>query len=339
MNMKIRPVSTIIVIPVVMILTMFLLNGCKSKTSQNDRDSDSSGALSAAEAKRLRRENARLRAALKDARSTEQLSQEIERLSRENADLRSALEEGNSLTGAGGGTDIMSYPGQGKIDTIIEKYSAANSTEEKLELLSRLDVIVFGNDPVVIVLIESALQDSDVRVSRAGAELLEDFETEEALPTIERALNSNDKETRELAVAPLANIRDPKAAELLMTALNDESSDVRRAAFDSLDEQSPQMQMEVFDVAIRLPHNDVKIETVARLEELSSHQALEILLLGLDDPDPDFRDEVNRSLNFLIDQEFESYEQGLAWWNENRENLDEELFPLDEEVFPLKEKD
>ncbi len=291
------------------VLAMLLYIGCKSKKSQGDRGSGSSAAVSAAEAEKLRRENAR---------------------------LKTALEEANCPTSehrpetAGGEIESPSYPDQDKVDAVISAYSAATSTEEKLKLLARLGALVHSGDPVVIVLIESALQDPDVRVNRAGADLLEDFETAQALPAIEKALNSSDPETRELAVVPLANIRDPKATELLTIALEDESEDVRQAAFDSLDEQSPGIRLEVLETAIGLSHYDVKRQAVDGLEDLGNHRALEILLLGLKDPDPDFRDEVNQSLDYLIDQKFESYEQGLAWWNENRAKLDEDLFPLEE---------
>jgi cell division protein FtsB len=320
-----------VAIPAVVVFIMLLYSGCKSKKSQSDSDVDKTVARYVAEAEKLRRENARLRAALEDANTqAEQVRREIERLSQEDAGLQ-AYSEGTNRPVDSGETDFKSYPDRTKVDNVISEYSVATSAERKLELLNSIDMLVHGEDPAVIVLIESALQDPDVRVNRAGAELLEGFETVRALPTIEKALYSNDEETRELAVAPLANIKDPKTVELLTIALDDESADVREAAFDSLDEQTPKIQMEVFDVAIRLSHDDVKIETIARLEELSNHQALEILLVGLDDPDPVIRDEVNRSLSFLIDQEFESYEQGLDWWNENREKLDSELFPLEDD--------
>jgi hypothetical protein len=324
-----------------MVLGMVLYGGCKSKKSQEYQDSDNSGALSATEAEQLRQEVEQQR------RKAEQLRQEVEQqrrkaeqLKQENVRLKVAFEEvANRRTTDGPRpvsigeteTDIQSYPDQEKVDTAVGEYSAATSIEEKLKLLKRLNAQGFSQDPEVIVIIESALQDPDVRVNRAGAELLEGFETAQVLPSIEKALNSADRKTRELAVAPLANIRDPKVAELLTIALADESEDVRQAALDSLDEQTPQTQLEVLDVAIRISRDDVKYEAVDKLEELSNHQALEILLTGLDDPDPDFRDEVNQSLDFLIGEEFETYEQGLAWWNVNRAKLDDELFPLEDE--------
>jgi outer membrane murein-binding lipoprotein Lpp len=341
--MSLRRCSAVAVIVVlaVVVLGMLLYSGCKSKKSQEYQDSDNSDALTATEAEQLRQEAEQLRREVEQLRrEAEQLRREAEQLKQENARLKVAFEEeANHRTTyeprpASIGeteTSIQSYPDQKKVDTAIGEYSAATSTRKKLKLLSRLDTLGFGEDPAVIVLIEGALQDPDVRVNRAGAELLEGFETVQVLPAIERALNSADEETRELAVAPLANITDPKVVELLTVALVDESEDVRQAAFDSLDEQTPQTQLEVLDVAIRLSYDDVKYEAVAKLEELNNHQALEILLMGLDDPDPDFREEVNQSLDFLIGEEFETYEQGLAWWNENRAKLDEELFPLEEE--------
>ena len=44
-----------------------------------------------------------------------------------------------------------------------------------------------------------------------------------------------------------------------------------------------------------------------------------------------FREEVNSVLYFLIDQEFETYEDAIAWWDQNQHKYDEDLFEIGEE--------
>jgi len=66
------------------------------------------------------------------------------------------------------------------------------------------------------------------------------------------------------------------------------------------------------------------------LEDRSDHSAVDILIEGLKDNDPDFREEVNASLDFLIDKEFKTYQEAQAWWNANKDNYDEDLFPKED---------
>ena len=74
------------------------------------------------------------------------------------------------------------------------------------------------------------------------------------------------------------------------------------------------------------PYNDVKYNTAYMLQDRSDHRGLEVLFVGLKDSNPQFREEINEILNFLVNKEFESYDEATTWWNENKSNYDEELF-------------
>jgi HEAT repeat protein len=286
------------------ITTVLSVTGCKSKDSGQTQEQDNSSSITAAQAEQLREENERLKAALEQTR-------------KQQPDLPAEHSDPD-------------YPDRKLVDGIIERYTAAGSADEKVELLNQLGSLVFTDDRAVIALIESALADPNEQVNRAGAELLENYESPYALDTIEKALYSPDVQTRVSAVSSLANIRDPKVTELLVTALSDESVDVREEAFSAAEEQPQSVQMQMLETAIRLPYDDVKTYAVDTLEEFSNHKSVEILMQGLNDPDPAFREQANQSLNFLIEREFDSYEQAAAWWNENRYKYDSELFLKDE---------
>lgn len=288
----------------IVITTVFSFTGCKSKDSGQTQEQDNSSSITAARAERLREENERLKAALEQTR-------------KQQSDLPAEHSDSD-------------YPDRKLVDGIIERYAAAGSADEKVELLNQLGSLVFTDDRAVIALIESALADPNEQVNRAGAELLENYESPYALATIEKALYSPDVQTRVSAVSSLANIRDPRVTGLLVTALCDESGDVREEAFSAAEGQPQSLQMQVLEAAIRLPYEDVKTYAVDTLEEFSNHKSVEILMQGLNDPDPAFREQVNQSLSFLIEKEFDSYEQAAAWWNENRNKYDSELFLKDE---------
>jgi HEAT repeat protein len=115
-------------------------------------------------------------------------------------------------------------------------------------------------------------------------------------------------------------------APLLGRALLDDSEDVRDAAFSVLDDKLPEEQNVVFAETIVSPHKDVRAQTVDMISFNPSHQAFEILIRGLNDSDPEIVDEVKWTLDYFVSEEFESYDQAVAWWEQNKQRFDEELF-------------
>ncbi|MHC4532268.1 MAG: hypothetical protein ACYSXD_12020, partial [Planctomycetota bacterium] len=67
------------------------------------------------------------------------------------------------------------------------------------------------------------------------------------------------------------------------------------------------------------------------LEDRSDHAAVDVLIEGLKSQDPDFREEINEVLDFLIEEEFDNYEEALYWWDQNRDKFDDEVFRIDDE--------
>ena len=132
-------------------------------------------------------------------------------------------------------------------------------------------------------------------------------------------------------MAPLSGIDDPQTVELLAQALSDTSKNVRSAALEVAEGHGDNIKLGVMEEGIGSPYDDVKYEIVSLLEDRSDHIAVEVLIEGLKDTDPDFREEVNAALDFLIDEEFETYEEAEAWWIENKDNYDDELFLIEDE--------
>ena len=147
---------------------------------------------------------------------------------------------------------------------------------------------------------------------------------------IEDALAHEEPQIREEAVRDLADINHPGITRLLIQALGDTSRDVRTAALEVAVERQDDVRYDVMEEGISSAHDDIKHLVVAELEFSANHKAVDILIEGLKDEDADFREVVNETLDFLIDKEFESHKQALAWWNQNKHNYDSELFRIDE---------
>jgi HEAT repeat protein len=89
-------------------------------------------------------------------------------------------------------------------------------------------------------------------------------------------------------------------------------------------------KISVYSAAIASKLDDVKQAAVPAIVEMFNPQAVDILIEGLKDSDPDFRQVVTQTLDLLIGQEFETYNQAKEWWSANRGRFDEELVEQNE---------
>ena len=242
-------------------------------------------------------------------------------------DLERALAEKTATTEQ----SLTHYEDKDQVDTIIAGFDSARTTERKIQLIESLSELYFENDTSVISLVSKALDEPNVQVGRAAIDLLQDYETPEILPVIEKALNSDDEEIREQALMPLSVINDSRAVSLLVKALNDAAESVRTTALEVAEEQNDDIMLSVMTEAINSPYDDVKYSIASTLEDRSDHAAVDVLIEGLKSEDPNFREEINEILDFLIEEEFDNHEEALYWWDRNRDKFDEELFRIDDE--------
>ena len=341
---------------------VFLCISCSPKSSEDKKDEPTSSSIasknqtqvsSEEEVRRLKQENAELKRAIDEVLP---ILEEVKRLKQENDELKRAIaesltlieeakrlkQESDALKRAvakaigkkeqSGIYDKYRDKYKDKAAALVAEFESAISTEEKLEFIESLTDLSFEQDPSVIGVVQKALDDPDPEVGRAAIKLLEDYEIPEILPVVEQALDVKDEETRMEALTPLSGINDPQVAELLIRALGDTSKGVRSAALEVIDEHSDHLiKLTVMEKGITSPYDDVKYEVASLLEDRSDHSAVEILIEGLKDTDADFREEINETLDFLIEEEFETYEEARAWWIDNKDNYDDELFWIEEE--------
>ena len=227
-----------------------------------------------------------------------------------------------------------------------ERKADANRTGEPCELtLTRYDSLADSNDKVdfildfaaahpesMFALVDKALDDNDVDVRSAAMEALidNDVNKPEVLAIASKALKDKDEQIRQNAVEACGPVNDPAVGKILVQALNDESEDVRSASLQVAEQKEPAVRLEVLKTAIVSSYVDVKSTAVTSLTDMSSPAAVDVLMEGLKDTNPDIHEEVVTALNFLLSQEFETYDQWKSWWNANRNKFDDELSEKDE---------
>lgn len=293
------------------LLLGFLCIGCSSK-SDEDRQDEAAPPTVASEEQRPISSN-------KEIRQTKQANEKLEKTPTKTISRKKQIVKHDNKQ-------------KNKVTTIIAELASSISTERKIELIESLSELSIEQDPSVIIVVRKALDDPNPEVRHAAIELLEDYETPEILPVVAQALKSGDEQTREYALLPLSNVNDPRVSELLVQALEDTSEDVRATALEVAEDHEEQsIKLSVMEKGIICPYPDVKEATISMLEDRADHRAVEILIVGLKDSDSYFHELVNEALDFLIDKEFETYEQAQSWWLANKDNYDEELFRIEEE--------
>jgi len=210
----------------------------------------------------------------------------------------------------------------------LDQFAKLTSSDEKVEWISDF---ADANPQLIPAMVEKALDDPDVEVRSAAMDALVDNEVPNAVGAVSKALKDSEEQIRELAVEACQYVDDKQAAPLLVEALNDPGENVRTAAVTAVGDKKPETKAVVYKAGIVSPHDDVKEATVAGLVDMSSPQAVDILLEGLKDSNPEIKEEVVSGLSFLIDQEFQTYEQAKSWWNKNKKRFDEELVEKEEE--------
>lgn len=218
----------------------------------------------------------------------------------------------------------FSNKGLVEIDVISEQISRLENPNAKIDLLNQLWEI---DNPALAKLVMEQLNDKNEEVRLAALELLDNKKQGEILACIEKAMDDPDEKVREFAVILLGDTDEKQNTQsLLLKGVDDSSEDVRAATFDVLGMKNAKEQEYVFSQSIASPYNDVKENTLDLLMDIPSHSTIKILFHGLNDQDEDFREMVKDKIHFLITQEFDNYNDAIAWWEKNKNKFDDELF-------------
>jgi HEAT repeat protein len=256
------------------------------------------------------------------------LKEENQRLAAQVDSLRDLLAKAQAVPAAAASAEPTALPvfQNPQIGSAYESFLQSSSSAQRVEVLDSLQTYAIEQDREILPILDRALDDPNPEVVQSAAGLLELFKTSEVLPLIEKALHSRDEQTRLSALSPLEEIADPKAAELAVLALSDPSLSVRGQALEVIRGQPEEIQILSLSRAMETAADEVKSDVLSLLELRGDKPAVEVILVGLKDPNPQFQEEAKRILQFLLDQEFNSYDQAAGWWKANRDRYDENLF-------------
>jgi Skp family chaperone for outer membrane proteins len=251
----------------------------------------------------------------------------LQRLQHENATLKKELERLRAkLAELTSSTRLAALAPAQSREQILNEWSLQRSPTRQIAYIESLSELSAERDPAVFPVIEQAINNPDPEVAVAASDLLADYKSPEVLPVVEKALLSPNEEVRMNALEPLDDIDSADVADVMAIALNDDSQAVREKALETIDLQEGNVQLDCLWEAMLSDYQGVKTEALSMLELRGDHPTVPIIIEGLKDTNPEYRQEVNSVLSFLIDQEFDSYDAAAQWWSENQNRYDDDLF-------------
>ena len=230
------------------------------------------------------------------------------------------------------GKDIQSSP-QAPKPTVTEPadlkpFESLKVADEKIDFITEY---ADEHPESAAVMVYKVLDDNDVEVRTAAMEMLamKELDDPNVIYVAAKALKDSEPQIRQSAVEACTAVTDPTVGNVLNEAIKDSSEEVRTAAIQVADQKEPSVRLSVLKEGIASQYEDVKENAVSSLIDASSPAAMDILITGLKDANPDFHDSVKSAINFLVSQEFDTYDQAIKWWNANRNKYDDELTEKD----------
>ena len=212
---------------------------------------------------------------------------------------------------------------QKHLQDLMRQFSSAD-TVGKLDLLDQMESLGYGKEllPFLETLLKS---ESEAEVRERAVQLLSGNTSPDILPVLEVALRDSDESVRLNAVLASSYVSGPEFDRFIRTVFSHPDENTRLAGLDALEGQTVTARVRALDQAMQSGHKELQLPAVGELQFESNHQAIEALIPHLDAPDADVRSEVEFTLRFLLDQDFESAGEAHAWWQANKASFDAEL--------------
>ena len=210
----------------------------------------------------------------------------------------------------------------------LKPLESLKDNDEKIEYISDY---ADEHPESAAVMVYNVLDDGDGEVRTAAMEMLamKELDDPNVVFVADKALRDSEPQVRQSAVEACTHVTDPAVGKVLLDALADESEDVRTAVLQVADQKEPDVFLPVLKAGITSKYEDVKESAVSSLIDASTPAAVDILITGLKDPNPDFRDTVKSAIEFLVSQEFNTYDQAKKWWDANHTKFNDDLSEKD----------
>jgi HEAT repeat protein len=137
------------------------------------------------------------------------------------------------------------------------------------------------------------------------------------------ALASDDSLVRLDAARSIALLSEERLRDGFAIGVDAADPEIRAEVMDLILQLQPHLRAELLRVALAAAATDVQARAVDTITDFPNPAFFGVLIEGLRTATPEARPLVEQAIADLVQQRFESYNQALAWWTQNKENFDD----------------
>lgn len=200
---------------------------------------------------------------------------------------------------------------------LLRQGADSDSKVEALEELIGID------HPDILPTIELALDDEDPVVREVALDAIMNINSEEVVPIVIKALDDPEPDLRLFALDALMDVKSANINDALQKAMKDENEEVREGVMDLLFIAENPAALPTIKMAFSDPSPEIREGALTCIEDIRDKGAVDILIYdGMLSDYEDVREASKEALEFITDEEFETYDEAKAWWNKNRNSFE-----------------
>ncbi|MBO4554034.1 HEAT repeat domain-containing protein [bacterium] len=300
---------------VLAMLLVFSLDGCKKEKKETEK--------TVSEAKETKDMGARApRKKIKDTLSgleEEDRAAALKLLREEHRELQSKKEEEENVEMTPGFFPVSDGAKQliDEANLLLRQGADSDSKIEALENLIGID------HPDILPTIELALDDEDPVVREVALDAIMNINSEEVVPIVVKALDDPEPDLRLVSLDALMDVKSASINDALQKAMKDESEEVREGVMDLLFISENPAALPTIKTAFSDSSPAIREGALMCIEDIRDKGAVDILIYdGMLSNYEDVREASKEALEFITDEEFETYDEAKAWWNKNRDSFE-----------------
>ncbi|MBR6462508.1 HEAT repeat domain-containing protein [bacterium] len=297
-------------------LLAFSLDGCKKEKKETEK--------AVSEVKETKDMGARApRKKIKDTLSgleEEDRAAALKLLREEHRELKSKKEDAEEDIEMTPGFFPVSDGAKQLIDEANLLLRQGADSDSKIEALENLVGI---DHPDILPTIELALDDEDPVVREVALDAIMNINSEEVVPIVVKALDDPEPDLRLVSLDALMDVKSPSINDALQKAMKDESEEVREGVMDLLFISENPAALPTIKTAFSDSSPAIREGALMCIEDIRDKGAVDILIYdGMLSNYEDVREASKEALEFITDEEFETYDEAKAWWNKNRDSFE-----------------
>lgn len=213
----------------------------------------------------------------------------------------------------------------------VREFHAAKEDAARLAVLDEIEASCYGDEVLTLTraILAAPADEIGSGLRSRAIRMLAGNSSAEILPVLALAREEPGDALRIQAVMAALRVEGAELEDFIAAAFEDRAAGVRFAGLDVVDHQKVEVRERLFARAMLSPRADVALAGLGELETDATAASIPLIVKGLSAPSDEVRAETRITLEFILDEVFQTEEQASEWWHRNRLRFDRELNRLD----------